>query len=176
MRDSLVGLRLGQGATPEQVSQEHGREVAPRTVRAIGRQVAEHSTDLLAQDPLNVVAAVLAEHVRNLEAYTLVAAGTGHDNVYLGALKGRAAALSGILELLQHTGRLPKNPGALAGVFQTRALAVRMVDVVYGLQEGQVTADEAVAVFEELAELGADLPGSEAQDPRAPKGPVSQSA
>ncbi len=163
MRDSLIGLRLGQGATPEQVSQELGGEIAPRTVREIGRQVAEHSTNLLVQDPLNVVAAVLAEHERNLEGYTVLAAHTAHDNVYLGALKGRAGALASILELLQHTGRLPKNLGALAGVFQARALAVRMVDVMYDLIEERLSPQEALAAFEELVEFGADLP--ERRDP-----------
>ncbi|MDP9415778.1 MAG: hypothetical protein M3Q08_17190, partial [Pseudomonadota bacterium] len=60
-----------------------------------------HSTNLLAQDPLHVVAAVLGEHLHNLEAYTLLAAHTGHDHVYLGALKGRAGSLASLARVHQ---------------------------------------------------------------------------
>jgi hypothetical protein len=48
--------------------------------------------------------------------------------------------------------------GALAGVFQARAVAARLVDVMYGLIDGHFTAEKALAVFEELAELGAQAP------------------
>ncbi len=157
LRDSYIALRAGQGADAERIGEEVGLS-ADWVRRILREQETNGPPDLIREDPLDVVTGLLDGYQRDLRALMLMSLTTENEPVALGAMKAAQDTRGRIIELLQHTGRLPRDLGTLAGVVQLRTLAAQLVDVLWQAEEGRATVRDAIEVIEEFRGLGAAPP------------------
>jgi transcriptional regulator with XRE-family HTH domain len=136
MRDSLMVARLAQGWTWEEVAAEAGvsKTTAMRAVKA--RREAMPIT--LSMDPALIIERAFEGFQLSIADFERLAAAATEKEwlaVAVGAKKGANEAREKVLALLQATGRLPHDLGALRHLIDLRALAARMLDAVADFQQ-----------------------------------------
>lgn len=128
-RDSLMIARLAQNWTWPAIAAEAGISVdaAKKAVKA--RQ--ENAPLALKEDPVKIVEDVMTGYQLSVGDLEAMASAALHDNNVAAAVGAKKAAddvREKILLLLQMTGRLPQELGALRHLIDIRAIAVRMLD------------------------------------------------
>jgi hypothetical protein len=142
-RDALMIARVHQGWTWEAIAGEAGISVS-----AAKRAVAARKDSLpikLNADPVRVIEQVFEGYqlsIGDFEAIGAAALEKGQLAVAVGAKKGANEAREKIVLLLQATGRLPQELGALRHLIDLRAIAVRMLDTVDGLERELLLIDQ----------------------------------
>lgn len=136
LRDSYVMALRAQGLTWEEVGAEVGLSASQaQRVAAERRKVMPIQLDM---DPARIVEAAFEgfqASVADLERIALAAAEKEQLAVAVGAKKGANEAREKILALLQATGRLPQELGALRHLIDLRAVAVKMLDTMDRFEE-----------------------------------------
>lgn len=129
LRDSRMVARVAQGWTWEAIAAEAG--ISPSAAK---RAVARRRQDAplrLNMDPVEVIEKIAEGYqlsIGDFESIASAAADTHQLAVAVGAKKGANDAREKLLGLLQATGRLPQELGALRHLIDLRAIAVRMLD------------------------------------------------
>lgn len=153
LRDQLMIQRVAEGWTMEAIAQE--ADMTPRGARAaITKRLADAPLQLNT-DPVAVVESVFEGYqlsVGSFEALALAALTGENHSAAVSAKKGANEARERLIDLLQRTGRLPQELGALRHLMDLRAIAVRMLDAV---EEFDRTI-EALELEGEEAEIVAD--------------------
>lgn len=129
LRDQLMIQRLAEGWTWETIAEEAGISVPAAKKAVKARQ--ESAPFRLDADPVEVVQRIFEGYqlsIGGFEALAVEAAGKNQLAVAVGAKKGANEARDKLLGLLQATGRLPQEMGALRHLIDLRAIATRMLD------------------------------------------------
>lgn len=134
LRDTRIIVRRSQGWTWEMAAAEAGV-----TTRQAKRSVAsrrETAPIVLGIDPAKIIED-MAEQIQlsigDFEAMAATYVAT-NPNAAIGAKRSANDARSQLLSLLQATGRLPQELGALRHLIDLRAIGIRMLDAVDGFE------------------------------------------
>jgi hypothetical protein len=112
------------------IAEKHG--ITDRQCRNIFRRWMEHGAPIETRDPIELVDDLLRGFMTDLWEFTEVAdAGwkTRNLNVVVGAVRSRMDARVKAIELLQATGRLPKDLGKLRVEHDVRFLIEQVIEV-----------------------------------------------
>lgn len=145
-RDALIMVRVSQGWTWDEAAAEAGISVSAAS-RAVKKR-REAAPLRLNMDPARVIETVFEGFQNSIADQERIAAAALEANnlaAAVGAKKGADAAREKIIALLQSTGRLPQELGALRHLIDLRAIAVKMLDTV----DGFAAALAAVEISEE---------------------------
>lgn len=141
-RDSLMIARLAQNWTWPAIAAEAGISVTAAKKAVKARQ--ENAPLALNEDPVKIVEDVMRGYqlsVGDLEAMSSAAVEADNLNAAVGAKKGANEARDKMLMLLQMTGRLPQELGALRHLIDIRAIAIRMLDTMDAFEEKMLKMD-----------------------------------
>jgi hypothetical protein len=134
-RDRQVVADCLRGLTWATIAQRHG--LSERHCREIVEQwrVSQPALDQL--DPLELIQEALERRETLIEEFALLAEGSNHEAVRLGALKARHAALIDYTGLLIACGLLPPSLGQAAVEIDVHRLTQHILDVFdrYGVDE-----------------------------------------
>lgn len=153
LRDQLMVQRLAEGWSYPDIALESGLTVAGAKA-AIKRRLADAPLGLQT-DPVKVIEGVFQGYqlsVGGLEAIAVQAVGAENFSAAVSAKKGANEARDKQIALLQATGRLPQELGALRHLIDLRAIAVRMLDA---MDQFEKDAGDANVIEDELSRAAA---------------------
>ncbi len=133
--------RKAQGWSIEAIAAEAG--IAVRTVHDVLAQREAIGQALLDREPIDIVKRLATQFeasVGDFEAMASAYADT-NPNAAIGTKRGADQAREKLLMLLQATGRLPRDMGAIGDLITMRELASEMVQVVYRFKRHLATDD-----------------------------------
>lgn len=154
LRDSLIVARRAQGWHLDAIAAEAG--VNERTVRRVLADREAVGEALLDRDPIDVVRQMAAQLQASVADFEAMASAYSDVNpaAAIGAKKGADQAREKLLLLLQATGRMPRDMGALGDLMGMRELASEMVTVVHAFKHGKADASEVEETFKRALGLG----------------------
>lgn len=180
LRDTRMLVRYAQGWTWPMIAAEAGMTLsgAKRAVRAR----RENAPIVLSIDPAKIIedmAEQLTLSIGDFEAMAAAFLGT-NPNAAIGAKRSANDAREQLLRLIQATGRLPQELGALRHLIDLRAIGIRMLDAVDGferrvndLEVDAATRRELTASALEVRSTFYDLIGLDDDEPASLGAPAA---
>ena len=159
LRDSLVVQRKVQGWPLDAIAEEAG--ITARQVRRVVEERRTLAVGVIEQDPVDVISDMIAAFQASIGDLELMAhryADT-HPAAAVGAKKAADQGRERLVLLLQATGRLPRDLGAMSDLMELRELASAMVDVVRAFKRGEADADRVEETFKRALDFGRAGPG-----------------
>lgn len=128
LRDTRMAVRRAQGWSWEMIAQEAGISVRGAKYRVKKRQ--ENAPVVLTTDPAKIIEDMAEQLTLSVGDFEAMAAAyvEVNPNAAIGAKRSANDAREQLLRLLQATGRLPQELGALRHLIDLRAIGVRMLD------------------------------------------------
>lgn len=159
LRNAVIIQRVAEGWKWKDIAEE--AQITERMAKVVAAQERERpGMRLLERDPVQIIEWLLKEHERAVMVYTLIALEAQDDKARIGALRGRDAAMQRVLEILQHTGTLPKELGTMRHVIDIREFALKMTDAIEAFERGEIEAAQVKSTFRQLAGLDDSVPGT----------------
>ncbi len=159
LRDSLIVQRRVQGWPLKAIAEEAG--ITERQVRRVVEERRTLAVGVIEQDPVDVISDMIAAFQASIGDLELMAhryADT-HPAAAVGAKKAADQGRERLVLLLQATGRLPRDLGAMSDLMELRELASAMVDVVRAFKRGEADADRVEETFKRALDFGRAGPG-----------------
>lgn len=129
LRDQLMVQRVAEGWTWAMIAAESG--ISPGGAKlAVDRRLRDQPLGI-DDDPVKVIETVfqgIQLSVGSFEALASAAIASEHYGAATSAMKGANDAREKIMMILQATGRLPQEMGALRHLMDVRSVAIRMLD------------------------------------------------
>lgn len=135
LRDSLMLQRKAQGWNWPAIAEEAG--VSERAARDAVKKLKESSPDLMNMDPVAIVEQLVEGFQASIGDFERMALAYAdkHPSAAVGAKKAADDARRNVAEILQATGKLPRELGTIRGVIEVRAVIAVVAQAVFAFRE-----------------------------------------